>query len=638
MHTVFSKHEAGRERVPGHDLELRRWGCPQKNLAGATPTTDFKGCCGKGALPRRYAVAIAMVVGLGSSAPLWAQEAADAVAPEAASGAQTRQLVRGKDWMVAAANPHAVRAGADMLRAGGSAADALVAVQTVLGLTEPQSSGLGGGAFLVYWEAKANRLLTLDARETAPAAATPRLFQDADGKPLKFFDAVVGGRSVGVPGTPKLLAHVHRRWGKLAWARVLAPATKLARKGFAVSPRLARLIARDAERLSSRPASAAYFFSDGKPLAVGSIRKNPAYARTLELFATQGERTFYEGEIGRDIVAAVRADAGNPGVMTLADLRNYRIVERPSVCAAYRGYAVCGMGPPSSGALTVGQILGTIAPYDIAGLGPDSAKAWRLIGDASRLAFADRARYMADSDFVPMPTKGLLAPDYLQKRAAMIATDRALTQEAVSPGAPTWEHAGLAPDQLADDQSLELPSTSHISIIDGEGNIISMTTTIENGFGSRVMAAGFLLNNELTDFSFKSHKDGVPIANRVEPGKRPRSSMSPTIVLKDGKPVIAIGSPGGSRIIGYVARTLIALIDWNMDIQSAISAPHLVNRFGTFDVEKGTAAESLAPKLEALGFPVKVRDLNSGLHGFVITPTGLEGGADPRREGIVIAQ
>jgi len=304
--------------------------------------------------------------------------------------------------------------------------------------------------------------------------------------------------------------------------------------------------------------------------------------------------------------------------------------ERPAICAPYRAYKVCGMGPPSSGALTVGQILGMLAPYDLATLGPRNAQAWRLIGDASRLAFVDRGRYMADSDFVPMPTAGLLAPDYLATRAALLNRDTALPE--VTPGMPAFDHAM----NLADDASIELPSTSHISIVDSYGNVLAMTTTVENAFGSRLMVRGFLLNNELTDFSFRSHRDGVPIANRVEPGKRPRSSMSPTIVMKGRRPVLAIGSPGGSRIIGYVATAIIAWIDWGMNVQQAVSLPHAVNRFGKFDLEKGTSATGLRDGLEAMGFEVTVRGLNSGLHAIAIGDDGLQGGADPRREGVAL--
>ena len=314
----------------------------------------------------------------------------------------------------------------------------------------------------------------------------------------------------------------------------------------------------------------------------------------------------------------------NPG-----DLLSYRVIERKPVCAPYRSYSVCGMGPPSSGALTVGQILGMLDAYDLAALGAENPESWRLIGDASRLAFADRGRYMADSDFVPMPTAGLVDPAYLADRAQLLGGDAALDD--VGPGTPAFDHSL----NWADDQSLELPSTSHISIVDSYGNVASMTTTIENAFGSRLMVHGFLLNNELTDFSFRTHSDGVPIANALAPGKRPRSSMSPTIVMKDGAPVLAIGSPGGSRIIGYTAKAIIAHLDWGMDVQQAVSLSHAVNRFGSYDVEEGTSAADLAPALEAMGYEVNVRGLNSGLHAIAIGE-GLQGGADPRREGIAL--
>ena len=345
--------------------------------------------------------------------------------------------------------------------------------------------------------------------------------------------------------------------------------------------------------------------------------------------ATGGADAFYYGPVAEDIVATVAGAEGNPGLLAPIDLATYRVVERDPVCVSYRAHEICGMGPPSSGALTVGQILGLLRGTDLAALGPASAEAWRRIGDASRLAFADRGRYMADSDFVPMPA-GLTADGYLAERAQLLDTDKAL--EEVAPGNPDWDHALL----WGDDQSIEFPSTSHISIVDSFGNALSMTTTIENGFGSRLMTGGgFLLNNELTDFSFATHEDGRPIANRVEPGKRPRSSMAPTIVLKDDKPVLVIGSPGGSRIIGYVAQAIIAHLDWGMDVQQAVAMGHLLNRFGTFDLEAGTEAEALAPELEALGYEVSIGDRTSGLHAIAVGD-GLSGGADPRREGIAL--
>ncbi len=584
--------------------------------------------------------------------PLSAQEAADAVAPEGATETGASALseraqaamdardagdpVVAQDWMVAAANPLAVEAGADVLAAGGTAADAMVAVQAVLGLVEPQSSGLGGGAFLVWYDAESGELTTLDGRETAPLDVTPTLFQGEDGEPLGFFDAVVGGLSVGTPGTPALMEDAHRRWGRSNWGDLLEPAIDLADGGFSVSARMAGSIANDAERLSTFPATAAYFLPDGAPLAEGTLLQNTAYANTLRAMQAQGADAIYHGPIAEGIVETVRSAEGNPGLLSLRDLAVYEVIERPAVCAAYRDMDVCGMGPPSSGALTVGQILGISGQFDLST--PDDPEAWRIIGDASRLAFADRGRYMADSDYVPMPTEGLIDPAYLEERAQLIGGDRTdgfVALPEVSPGNPTWDHAQV----WADDQSLEFPSTSHISIVDSYGNVLSMTTTIENGFGSRLMApGGFLLNNELTDFSFRTHSDGIPIANRIEPGKRPRSSMSPTIVMQDGEPVLAIGSPGGSRIIGYVATTIIAHYDWGLDIQDAISLPHAVNRFGTYDLEEGTDAEALAEGLEGIGYEVNIRGLNSGLHAIAITPDGLMGGADPRREGIALGQ
>ena len=559
-----------------------------------------------------------------------AGQVTDAIAPEVTTAVTQKESVIAKDYMVAAANPIAVKAGYEVLKGGGNAADALVAVQTVLGLVEPQSSGLGGGGFLVYYDAKSKKITTFDARETAPFATTPELFQDENGKPLKFYDAVVGGRSVGTPGTVKLLSTMHQKYGSKDWSELLKPAEKLATDGFVVSERLASAIANDKERLSRYPDTKAYFFNDdGEPLAEGSILKNSLYAQTLETLGEKGESAFYKGQLGKNIVTKVNGIKDNPGVLSMDDLAAYKIKERAAVCAPYHQYDVCGMGPPSSGALTIGQILGIAEHFDLKKMGPDSAEAWQIIGDASRLAFADRGRYMADSDFVPMP-EGLLDPDYLAERAKLIEPGKALAE--VAPGEPRWERK----IKQSDDQSIELPNTTHIVITDKAGNTISFTSTVENGFGSRVMSNGFILNNEMTDFSFASYKDGYPIANRVEPGKRPRSSMSPSIVMKDAQPYMVVGSPGGSRIIGYVASTLIAHIDWGMDIQQAISLPHLVNRFGTYDIEAGTNAVRFKEPLEAMGYKVNVRDLNSGLQGIVFTDGQLIGGADPRREGIAL--
>ncbi|PSU23353.1 gamma-glutamyltransferase [Photobacterium phosphoreum] len=562
-----------------------------------------------------------------------AQQISDAIIPETSVAQQQSQLVHGKQWMIATANHYASEAGAAMLRQGGNAIDAMVATQLVLGLVEPQSSGIGGGGFLVYWDNDNHQMTTFDGRETAPFAVTPRLFQDKKGQPLAFYDAVVGGRSVGTPGTIKLLWNSHQQYGQLQWKKLFQPAIKLAKKGFIVSPRLAALVAKDATHLQRWPQTRHYFFDDqGQPIQAGQTLINQPYANTLRKIADYGQKAFYQGDIAREIVNTVQNAVGNPGVLSSIDLASYRVKQRSPVCAPYRQYQICGMGPPSSGALTLGQIMAMLSHYPLAKMGADNINSWRLIGDASRLAFADRGRYMADSDYVPMPTTGLLDPAYIQQRAQLLATNKKLA--AVKPGAPPWDHATLQ----TTDEAIELPSTTHFAIVDRQGNVVSMTSTIENSFGSRLMVGGFLLNNELTDFSFRSHIDGVPIANRIEPGKRPRSSMAPTIVMHNNQPVLAIGSPGGSQIIGYIAKTLVAYLDWNMDLQQAINLPNINNRFGTFELEQNTLATVWAPKFEQLGYKTMVKDLNSGIQAISIAPKQLIGAADPRREGKVIAK
>lgn len=578
--------------------------------------------------------------------PVSAQQSSDMVAPEIATDVAAAfpglsdagqaalaakaagDSVTAENWMVAAANPLAVEAGAKVLRAGGSAADAMVAVQAVLGLVEPQSSGLGGGAFLVWYDAATGEVTTLDGRETAPMAADPRYFLDENGEPLDFRTAVVSGRSVGTPGTPRLMEDAHRRWGRANWAGLFTDAITLAEEGFTVSPRMADSVAGAAESLSMFPATAAYFLPGGTPVAAGDTLVNAAYADTLRRIAAQGTNAFYTGDIAADIVAATRTDA-LPGLLSLTDLASYRVIERPAVCYTYRARDVCGMGPPSSGAVAIAQILGMLENFDLPGMDPQAPETRRLMGDATRLAFADRGRYLADSDFVPVPVKGLTDRAYLAGRAELLRGDDALPE--VAPGEPAWDHA----IRWGDDRKVERPATSHISIVDGDGNVLSMTTTIESGFGSRLFTRGFLLNNELTDFSFRTHDGGYPIANRVEPGKRPRSSMSPTIVLQDGAPVLTIGSPGGATIIGYTAQAIIAHLDWGMDVQAAVSMPHLVNAFGTYSLEEGTWAADLEGPLQELGYQTRVTALTSGLQAIAIGE-GLRGGADPRREGIAL--
>ena len=526
--------------------------------------------------------------------------------------------------MVVAAHPLAAEAGIDVLRAGGNAVDAMVAIQAVLGLVEPQSSGLGGGAFLVYYDAASGELTTFDGRETAPAAATEDYFLGMDGEPLPFWEAVVGGRSVGVPGTPKLLDVVHARYGARDWAELLQPALQLAEAGFEVTPRLAQSV-EGARELDRFEATRAYFFANGEALRAGATLANPAYAETLRRLQAARSAPFYSGDIAAAIVATTTAEGG---VLALADFEAYEVMERAPVCADYRGVEVCGMGPPSSGALTVGQILGLLAHVDIARLGY-GVEAAHLIAEASRLAFADRALYMADADFVDVPVSGLLDPVYLTVRAQLIDRDAAARDA----------RAGLPPRRnlpaFAPQDQPEPPGTSHFVVVDAAGNALSMTTTIESGFGSRLMTNGFLLNNELTDFSFRPEIDGRPVANRVEGGKRPRSSMSPTIVMRDGAPYVLTGSPGGSRIIAYTTMSLLGMLDWGLEPQQAVELGHVVNRGGTTDLEEGTEAASFAAELRERGHEVDIRELTSGLHAIMIRDDVLLGGADPRREGVV---
>ncbi|SOH95315.1 gamma-glutamyltranspeptidase / glutathione hydrolase [Monaibacterium marinum] len=552
------------------------------------------------------------------------------IQPEETTALTEQQAVTAQNYMVAAANPLAVQAGYDVLAAGGSAADAAVAVQMMLNLVEPQSSGIGGGAFLVFWDASQGRLTTLDGREKAPMAATPDYWLGQDGEPVGFWDAVIGGRSVGVPGTLALLDRLHAQHGRTPWADLMQPAITTAEDGFAISPRMADSIAGAMDRsLDLFPETAAYFFhEDGTPRAAGETLTNPAFARTLRLIAAEGIAPFYTGAIAGDIVAAVRTDT-NPGIMTMQDLAEYEVIERNPVCVLYRTHEVCGMGPPSSGALTVGQMLGVLDNFDLSTM--SEADAWHHYIEAARLSYADRGKYMADSDFVSMPTEGLIDPDYLSSRADLI--DPTTTMGQAQAGTPAWDETRL----WSPDVNFDRPGTSHMVIVDSYGDMVSMTTTIETGFGSRVMTGGFLLNNEMTDFSFRPEGADGPVANRVEAGKRPRSSMAPTIVLTDGQPSVLIGSPGGSRIINYVAGSLVRMIDMGMDPQSAINAGHIVNRNGATDLEEGTEAENMAEALAGFDQETTVRNLNSGLHVITIAPDGtLTGAADPRREGAVM--
>ena len=533
-------------------------------------------------------------------------------------------------YMISAANPLAAKAGFEILQKGGNAVDAAIAVQMVLTLVEPQSSGIGGGAFMMYFDGSAQKVSTYDGREMAPAAVKEDHFLKANGNPLKFYEAVVGGKSVGVPGVLAMLERAHKEHGKLPWKDLFAAAISLSEQGFTISPRLNFLLNRD-KYLKTKYAAAAYFYTaDGSAKDVGTLLKNPALAKTLSKIATLGSKAFYTGSIAEEIVAAVKSDLSNPGLLTLADMKNYTAKSRVPVCAPYHGFHICGMGPPTSGGVTALQILKLLEDHNLSKFSPGSLDAINLISEASAMAFADRGLYLADADFVDVPVHALLSAPYLARRSALIETGK--TNVPYKAGDPEKQAKNLYPDN-----AIELPSTSHFSIVDADGNAISMTTSVENVFGSRVMVGGFILNNQLTDFSFRPSKDGVPVNNRIQAGKRPRSSMSPTLVLNaDGSLNMVIGSPGGSRIIGYVTQTIIGVIDWKLDMQSAINLPHHINRNGTLDLEKETDIAASKDRLEAMGYKVKVRTLNSGLHGIRVTKNGLQGGADLRREGVVL--
>ena len=547
--------------------------------------------------------------------------------PEVAGARAERVLQNARRYMVSAGHPLAAEAGRSMLDRGGSAVDAMVAAQLVLTLVEPQSSGIGGGAFLLHYDARSKRVHSYDAREQAPQGATESLFL-RDGKAMPFRDAVVGGRSVGVPGVPRLLEVVHARHGKLPWATLVQPAIEIAEKGFPISARLHRGLRANLP-LADAPVAGAYFFTaDRQPKPIGTILRNPELAATLRAMAAKGADAIYRGEIASAIVAAVRGHA-NPGAMTLDDLAAYRVRDVEPVCATYRDRRLCGMGPPSSGGVAVLQMLGTLSRFDLAGLRPGSAQAVHLFSEAGRLAYADRARYLGDDRFNEIPLAGLLDPAYIAERSKLIAPERSMG----------IARAGTPPGTkgaFADMPAAELAGTTHISIVDGAGNAVSMTTSIEAVFGSYLMVAGFMLNNTLTDFDFAPVAEGRLAANAPASGKRPRSSMTPFVVMDArGGLEMVIGSPGGSRIINYVAKALVATIDWNLDTQAALSLANFGSPNGPTELEKGTELERLEGALKAMGHEVRVIDLPSGLQGIRRTRSGWEAGADPRREGAV---
>jgi gamma-glutamyltranspeptidase/glutathione hydrolase len=555
--------------------------------------------------------------------------------PDVAGGEGSSRLAYARNEMVAVAHPAAAEAGLDILRRGGSAVDAAIAMQMVLTLVEPQSSGIGGGGFLLHYAAADRLLDSYDGREKAPASASSDMFLGPDGQPMPFAQVVPGGLSVGVPGVVRMLELAHREHGRLPWKDLFQPAIAMAEQGFAISPRLAEKIAAD-PILAEQPSTRAYFFdATGAPLGAGTTVNNPALAKTLRIVATRGANAFYEGTIAADIVKAVNEGKPNSGGMTRAALSAYEAEKRPVPCLDYRTARVCSMGPPSSGGVAVLQILGLLQHFDMASLDPAGIDAAHLIAEASRLAFADRDRYIGDPDFAPVPVELLLAPDYLAGRAAEIDPTHSMGE--AKPGRPA--NSALLGDVTASLTSLTEPlSTSHMVVIDRQGNAVSFTTTIEGAFGAHVMVDGFLLNNELTDFAFAPASRGRPSANRVEPGKRPRSSMAPVLVFDraSGALEAALGSPGGPNIIGYVAQTLIGLIDWGRDPYSAIAAPHILNRNGPTILEAGRGFERLAEQLAARGHKTRSQELDSGLNVIVLSDGQLIGASDPRREGIAL--
>jgi len=583
-------------------------------------------------------IAAYLCVALGAL-PAHAQRATPDHAPEIATGYAEKAGKSSHKFMVAAANPLATQAGYQMLKQGGSAVDAAIAVQMVLTLVEPQSSGIGGGSFLMYSDGK--RVQSYDGRETAPAAADEHLFQDQNGKPVSRETGVVGGRSTGAPGVLRMLELAHKQHGKLPWKTLFQPAIQLAENGFAVSPRLNALLSWD-KYLSRDPVARAYFFdAEGKPRPVGYVLKNPELARTLREIADGGADAFYKGRIAKDIEAKVASHPTNPGKLTAADIAAYQAKERDPICSDYKKWTVCGAPPPSSGGIAIAQMLGILEYKDISPYKPVNgqltAEGIHLFTEAGRLAYADRNRYVADTDFVPLPGKGvsaMLDKGYLKQRAALIGEQSMGTAKYGTPA--SMQVAWGA------DTAIDKPSTSHLVAVDAYGGGLSMTTSVEDAFGARQMVDGFMLNNQLTDFSFDSQDANGPIANRVQPGKRPRSAMSPTLVFDKGtrKLVLATGSPGGSTIINYVAKVLVGTLDWGLDVQQAISLPNIGSRNGPTELEAGRISREVVAQLKARGHDIREYDQNSGLQGIQRrTVNGKEewfGGADPRREGVVL--
>ncbi len=557
--------------------------------------------------------------------------AAEAVNPEAPTG---RGALRGgatASYMVAAATSYAAEAGASIIKAGGNAVDAAVAVELVLSMTEPQSSGVGGGGFMLFWDQGGQQMHMYDGREKAPAAAIEKRFFRPDGALMGRIEAIVGGKSVGVPGVMRMLELAHQKNGKLPWARLFEPAIKIAEDGFPMGARLNALLANDKYLPLWEPTKSFFYTADGKAKPVGTMMKNPEFAVVLRRMAKEGARALYTGSIAADVVKTVTTAARNASDMTVADMAAYEAKERDPICGKYRDKKVCTISPPSSGGISVLQTLGMLERFDLAAMGPESVAAYNAIAEAGRLALADRAMYVADPDFFPTPVKELIAESYIAQRSKLI------DPEARMRTAPAGELTVKKAMNLYAAESPEIPATTHFSIVDKQGNAVAMTATIESGFGSKLMSNGFMLNNELTDFSYDDIAQGRTVANRVQGSKRPRSAMSPTLIFdKDGKLEIVIGSPGGPAIPAYVAKTIVALVDWKLTPAEAVGTANIVTSGDTLNLEQGTFLEKQAEAFKALGHTVKVDGSGSGLHAIRIMANGaLMGGADPRREGAV---
>ena len=559
----------------------------------------------------------------------------DSWAGEHLANFRNLKATSGKKYMVSSADELASKAGQAIIEQGGNAVDAAIATQMVLSVVEPHSSGIGGGGFLLYYNAKTTKTVYFNGRETAPAASYSTMFLDKKtGKAREFTDVVRGGLSVGTPGLLKMFKEVHDQYGKLPWATLFEPAIEVARKGFIVNDRM-RALSTQISYLKDFDEAAEIYLKDGQPRAIGDVITNPKMAATLETIAEEGIDPFYKGRIAQDIVQAVRGSKINPGTLSLSDLKNYQVKTGDLICGTYRvKYKVCSMPLPSSGGITLLQILGILENFDLKNLKPDSKEAIHLITEASRLAYADRNEYIADMSNVPVTQ--MLDNLYLRQRSKLIRTTRAIAK--VVPG--KFANSEAFANQFTKGKAVEPPSTTHISIVDEDGNAVSLTTSIEYFFGSALSVDGFMLNNQLTDFSLTPYANGKYVANRLRAGKQPRSSLTPTLVFdQNDKLLMVVGSPGGPRIIQFTLKAILNHLDWGMDIQKAISAPNFVALNGALELEENSSVAKLKPQLEEMGHKVKVLDIVSGIHAITVdSDRQLKGGADPRRNGVAIGR